>query len=195
MNPHIQTLADELIRYHIYHGIDESDELIKKVKNSLYDIKSEKDKLELLTTILEANETEYQKHLKVCENPTTCSTNKCHQKVAYYLQQELDELGFNSEADHFTWEEKSECNSHLDKLIEDLITSNNLVNEKLKMLQSELEELKNLYVLGKKNWRQQLVGKLSDMVASGVISELTAKPIIQNILKPGFNFIANNLIG
>lgn len=195
MNSYIQHLKDDLISNYIERNLDEADELISKVKNLLYEIKSDKDKLGLLTAILEANETKYQKHLKTCENPKTCDTNIGHQKIAYYLQQELDELGFNDSSDHFTWEEKHECNSNLDKLFEKLQNSNQIVNEKLTELQTELEELKNLYILGKKNWRQQFAGKFSDMVMSGVISELTAKPIIKKILSPGFNFITNKLIG
>jgi hypothetical protein len=194
MNNYIKILAKDISLNYIEHGIVDENELIDKVRSELYKIKSEKDKLGLLTIILEANELEYQDHLKGCANPKTCGTNKQHQRVAYFLQQELEELGININADHFTWEEKTQCNAQLDNLIETLTASNQILSEQLEILRIEIEELKNLYVLGKKNWKQQFAGKVSEMLFSGVISELTAKPIINNIFKPGFEHISNNLL-
>ncbi|MDB0037920.1 hypothetical protein N9F08_01010 [bacterium] len=42
----------------------------------------------------------------------------------------------------------------------------------------EIEELKKWYILGKKNWKALFGGKITEMVASGVIAEATAKPLI-----------------
>jgi hypothetical protein len=194
MSPYIQSLAEEIASRYIERGIGDENKLIAKVRNELFEIKSEQDKLGLLTIILEANELEYQDHLKGCTNLKTCGTNKQHQRVAYFLQQELEELGININADHFTWDEKTQCNAQLDNLIETLTASNQILSEQLEILRIEIEELKNLYVLGKKNWKQQFAGKVSEMLCSGVISELTAKPIINNIFKPGFEYISNNLL-
>lgn len=194
MNNYIKILAKDISLNYLEHGIVDENELIDKVRSELYEIKSEKDKLGLLSVVLEANEVEYQIHLRDCKNPNSCSTNKQHQRVAYFLQQELEELGININADHFTWEEKTQCNEQLDNLIETLTASNQILSEQLEILRIEIEELKNLYVLGKKNWKQQFAGKVSEMLFSGVISELTAKPIINNIFKPGFEHISNNLL-
>ena len=195
MNPYIQSLADEIIRFEIKDGISEEDKLISKVRSELYEIKSEKDKFGLLTLILEANETEYQDHLKSCKNPKNCIDNKKHQRVEYFLQQELDELGFNRNIDHFSSEEKEFCNSKLDEILSTIIATGEVLDENIQALRSEVEELKTLYMLGKKNWKQQLAGKLTDMTVSGVLSDLTAKPIINNVLKPGVDFISDKLIG
>jgi hypothetical protein len=179
MSPYIQSLAEEIASRYIERGIGDENKLIAKVRDELFEIKSEHDKLGLLTIILEANELEYQDHLKGCTNLKTCGTNKQHQRVAYFLQQELEELGININADHFTWEEKSQCNAQLDDLIETLTASNQMLSEQLEILRIEIEELKNLYVLGKKNWKQLLLGKTGEMVSSGIVSEAVSKPLFE----------------
>lgn len=183
MNTYIQMLSDELIRYYINDGISNEKKLLSKLQDELYEIKSEKDKIDLLTKILEANEFEYQKHLNSCDNKINCPTNKKHLKVNYFLQQELEEIGIKP-SDNFTYEEKEKCNEKLEEVIQNLINSNKLVYDQLDLLKSEIEELKTMYVLGKKNWRQQFAGKMKYMVTSGVITHSTAEPIIENVLKP-----------
>lgn len=192
MNEYIKVFTDEVIQHYFEGGISDDENLIIKVKRHLYDIKSEKDKVDILTTILEANENEYQNHLLTCPNKTNCSINKKHLKVNYFLHQELEEFGM-SPTDNFSFEEKEKCNDKLDALIEELIHSNQLVSDQILKLTAELEELKTLYVLGKKNWKQQLAGKLSGMVASGVIAQATAQPIIDNVLMPATEFVSNLL--
>jgi arginyl-tRNA synthetase len=179
MNPYIQSLAEEIASLYIEKGIGDADELLRKVQSELNLKYSEEDKLGLLTIILEANEKEFQRHLKdECTNPKECRDNKQHQRVTYFLQRELQELGVNINADHFTWEEKSQYNAQLDNLIETLTASNQLLSEQLEILRTEIEELKNLYVLGKKNWKQILLGKTGEMVASGIVSEAVSKPLL-----------------
>lgn len=193
MSTYIQNLVEELVQEHIEDEIYNEDELIRKVNAQLYEIKSEKDKLALISAILERNEIEYQNHLNDCTNRSNCQTEKQHIKVNYFLQQELEELGVVA-TDNFTWEDKENCNDKLDEILRTIINTNELVDESVQALRNEIEELKTLYVLGKKNWKQQFAGKMSDMVFSGVVSELTAKPIIENVLKPSFEFIAGRLI-
>jgi hypothetical protein len=178
MNPFIESLSEEIVSRYIEHGIGDENKLISKVRSELYEIKPETDKLGFLTIILEANETEYQKHLIDCKNPKTCITNKQHQKVAYYLQQELADIGFEIPSDSFTSKEKDELNEKLDSLIEALIENEKLVQEQVDQLKQEIEELKSLFIIGKKNWKQLLAGKTGEMVASGIVSEVVSKPLL-----------------
>jgi hypothetical protein len=68
------------------------------------------------------------------------------------------------------------------------------VFDHVETLRTEFEEIKNLYILGKKNWKQQFAGKMADMVFSGVVSEMTAKPILEKVLSPSIEFVNNNLL-
>ncbi len=178
MNPYIQSLSEEIVSRYIQHGIGDVNKLISKVRSELFEIKSETDKLGFLRIILDANETEYQKHLIGCKSPKTCDTNKQHQKIAYYLLQELTEIGFEIPNDCFTSKEKDYFNEKLDSLIEIIIENDKLVQEQIDQLKQEIEELKALYIIGKKNWKQLLVGKTGEMVTAGIVSEAVSKPLL-----------------
>jgi predicted transcriptional regulator len=71
----------------------------------------------------------------------------------------------------FTEQEKKEMNAKIDKIldeVEKIQTGNEIIWTNMK---EDLEELKGMYYLNKKNWRQLMTGKLSEMVASGIVSE------------------------
>jgi hypothetical protein len=194
MNKHIENLSDRIKRRYLRAGVRDAKQLITVVRAELNEIKSEKDRIDLLTQILEENELKYQEHLQDCTNLKECKTNKNHDEVNYLLRQELEELGIVA-SDNFTYEEKEKCNEKLEEIIQNLIFSNELVHDQLELLKSEIEELKTMYVLGKKNWRQQFAGKMKDMVTSGVITHATAEPIIENVLKPGVQLAEWYFIG
>jgi hypothetical protein len=97
---------------------------------------------------------------------------------------------FTQPLEEFTEDEIEMLNAKLDGVLEDL--------SKLKAGQEviytdvlkEIEELKYLYSLGKKNWRQLFKGKFIEMAASGLVSETVSKRIA-DIINP----VINNLIG
>ncbi len=83
----------------------------------------------------------------------------------------------------FTPEEMQTANEKLDVLLAEIQT--------LKMgheviwtdIRKDIEELKALYSLGKKNWRQLLLGKIAEMVAAGVVSDTLSKTV-EEMFKP-----------
>lgn len=194
MNQYINTLSNDIANRYIKRGLGDENKLIDIVRKELFEIKSEQDQLALLTIILEANETAYQKHLEECQDRKNCDTNKKHERVTYYLQQELREIGFQMNDDYFSSSEKEVCNTKLDEILQTIINANEVVFDHVETLRTEFEELKNLYILGKKNWKQQFAGKMTDMTLSGIVSELTAKPLIEKVLSPSIEFIQNNLL-
>lgn len=136
----------------------------------------------MLTIVLDGNELAYQEHFKDCQKE--CEIAKQHHRVAYFLQQELREIGYQGNDDYFTSSEKEKCNEKLDEILQTIINANEVVFDHVETLRTEFEELKNLYILGKKNWKQQFAGKMADMVFSGVVSEMTGKPLIEKVLNP-----------
>jgi len=194
MNKYIENKANELIVEHIQRGLWKIDDLLSEISNQLFEIKSDKDKIDLLTLILEANELKYQNHHLECTSKNDCPTDKKHIKINYFLHQELEEIGVRP-SDNFTYEEKENCNEKLDEILQTIINANQIISDQVEELKAEIEELKHLYVLGKKNWKQQFVGKLKSMVFSGVIAEATAEPIIEGVLKPGADFFVGRLLG
>lgn len=174
----IATFAKKFIRNYLQGSITDYDEIIEAAKMKVYEIDNQYDKIKYLNLILEGNNVAYEIHKPSCKNPVDCPTNLAHEAVTYFLAQELSGLGVQLNNDTFTRQEKTSSESKLDQIIEEM--------EKLKMgqeviyedLKKELEELKELYFLGKKKWNQLFLGKCLEMVASGVISETVSKQLI-----------------
>ncbi len=81
----------------------------------------------------------------------------------------------------FTERDKKDINTKIDKVLaelEKIQTGNEIIWTDMK---EELEELKEMYYLNKKNWRQLLTGKLSEMVISGIVSETISRRIAESI--------------
>lgn len=79
----------------------------------------------------------------------------------------------------FSINDRKETNDLLHKILNEL--------EVLKLgqeityddLKDSFEELKEYYFLNKKTWQQLVMGKVMEMVASGVISETASKAIVK----------------
>lgn len=178
MNLFIEQLGQKIVKDYIEHEISNSKRIVDLVLEEASNIRSIRDKIDFFSIILEANERELQLHLSKCPTPN-CDDKMNHDRVTYFLQQELALLGVNANQDYFTSEEKENFNNNIDKIIVLINQSNQLMTEQFKILSDEIEELKNLYFLGKKNWKQLLLGKTSDMVASGIVSEAVSKPLFE----------------
>lgn len=186
----LRNKAQRLVDAFIRGGMSDASEIISKVKTELYNIDEENDKVKFINIILEGNQLEYNRHLEKCTAPETCQTNQDHEEVNYYLQQELRRIGVTINEDSFSGKEKEDLTEYLDKILsdlKDLKDGQKIIYDDLK---EELEELKKWFIIGKKNWRQMAVGKFGEMVAGGIISESTAKPILDAIKKGVMNLIS-----
>jgi hypothetical protein len=105
------------------------------------------------------------------------------------LKKDLKKLNISFPNDSFSHDQKEFVNNIVDEIILDLQNQFNDQSEKLEKIISELEELKHLHIIGKKNWKQQLIGKLTEMTVSGIISETVSKPLIENSITQFFPFI------
>lgn len=174
---YIKKRAENFVRRYI-QLLDEHDTLISEAKIEMDGIRSDLDKITFLRIILERNEAEYQNHLLKCTNKAGCPTNFDHESIAYYLSNELADLGIRIDEDQFTPNERDTAEDKLNKIIEEiqtLKTGQRLIYDDL---MAELNELKEFYVLGKKKWYQLFLGKTSEMVIGGMISETVSKELI-----------------
>ncbi len=177
MDLFIEQLGQKIVEDYIKYEISNSKRIVDLVLEEANNIKSVRDKIDFFSIILEGNEKALQLHLSECSTPN-CDDKINHDRVAYFLQQELALLGVNANQDYFTSEEKENFNNLIDTIIEQINLSNQLMTEQFEILSNEIEELKNLYFLGKKNWMQLLIGKTSDMVVSGIVSQTLSKPFL-----------------
>lgn len=178
----IEKRADRFIRVHIRPGISDYKKVLSRVQDELYDLRDGPDKIIFISVILKANDDCYQEHLEICKDPEKCQINYSHESIQYALEDQLNQLGVNVDEDTFTMAEQVATESKLDGILAEL--------EKLKMgqeilynhideVKGELTELKELYVYGKKKWLQLFLGKTTEMVISGIISETVSKKLIQ----------------
>lgn len=182
----IQKQADVFIKRQMNDGSDYK-EFIEKVRSNLWEYKKTAYKIEFVERVIQCAKIAYDEHLIVCKNKDNdkCRINSYYENSLFFLQEELEELEGQISPEDFTRSQKTNTNQALQKIIDDL-------NE-IKLgqqiiyddLNTEFEEMKDLYYLNKKNWTQLFTGKLSEMIASGVISETISKNII-NVIKDNY---------
>lgn len=174
----VEEKALEFIQWSL-ESANTTDELISDLESELYKFNREKDKLHYLTVVSSYITKETTNHAKECHNPKSCGTSKRHREATFFVQQMLEEYGIGINNDQvFTFDEKYENNKKLDALIEDVQKLKDGQEIIYEDLLKEIEELKNLYFIGKKNWYQNLAGKSFEMVASGVVSETVSKTLL-----------------
>ncbi len=176
----IKKKAEQFVYEHIERGISSGKEVVESAKSELYDIDDDLDKVTFLNVILGANKLEYDKHLLVCTNKNSCPENHDHETITYYLTQELKRI-IPITGDQFSSEEAVQAESKLDDILKEVKSMKEVGNEHFQKIQSELNELRDLYILGKKKWYQLLIGKSADMVLSGIVSETVAKKIVETV--------------
>lgn len=180
---YIKKRADKFVERYIVGQVSDHQDVIDAAKSEIYNIDDDLDKVTFLRVVLEVNAKEYRDHLLVCSNKTGCQTNFDHESIAYFLTQELNGLGIRTNNDQFTIEEKADAESKLDQVLNDLQTlkdGHQIIYDDLK---AEIDDLKELFILGKKTWFQLLLGKTREMVISGVISETVSKQIAAELEK------------
>lgn len=174
----IQRQADDFLEYNLNeHG--KYKEFVSSVKSELWDYNKTTFKIEFLERIIVGLKKGFDAHISKCDKD--CAVKKYYENSIFFLQEELEELEGDVDDDSFSRTDKGEINEALQKIISDL-------NE-LKLGQQityddfaeEFEELKDMMFLDKKTWNQLFIGKLAEMIASGVISETLSKEIADSI--------------
>lgn len=155
-------------------------------------------KIEVLEKIRDKFQGAYDEHLKECteENPNECGTNKKYMKILYFLNQDITSkqqalaTTVPEGKSDFTAKERAEADDRIDQILQELNELKTGQEIIWTDLTNELNELKEMYYLNKKHWRQLFVGKLAEMVGAGIVSETISKKIADTI-----NPLYNQLLG
>ena len=188
----IQKQADEFVRYHM-DDHDEYKKFIDKVRQQLWEYKKTTYKIEFVEYVIREAKIAFDDHLPKCTSKNNCSVNKFYENSLFFLQEELEELESELNPEDFSRAEKTSLNQTLQKIVEDLNTIKLGQQITYDDLKDEFEELKDLYYLNKKNWVQLFSGKLSEMVAGGVISETISKDVAEIIKKSYKDLISSSI--
>ncbi|KRT15969.1 hypothetical protein ASU31_10700 [Pedobacter ginsenosidimutans] len=174
----IKKRAENFAKQYIDNQVDEHETVVDEAQMELSKIRNPLDKITFLRVILELNERQYQNHLLVCRNKNNCPENDSHEAIHYYLTGELEDLGIHLNEDQFTKEEQLTAESKLDQVLKELETVKFGHQVIYDDLMKEIQELKDFYILGKKKWYQLFLGKTTEMVLGGVISETVSKELV-----------------
>jgi hypothetical protein len=161
------------------------------LSDKLYLFNKERDKLFFLNVLRKCIETEITKHK--CNN-TTCPFVDDRKIGLFLIDQEIDDISDNYQysppvEDVFTTIERVDLHNKLNEII-DKIDKQGFGQE---ILYDEIEDLKENFNLGKKNWFQLLKGKILDLIVSKVI-DITLGQEILIYLGKNFNII-KELVG
>ena len=160
------------------------------ISSKLYNFNRDRDKLDFLKILREKTLIDNNKHKKNC---TGCDYEKDRLTGIFAIDQEIENINkyytFTPEnEDKFSIEEESHLHNKLNLILEDL--------EKKgfgqQVIFDEIEDLKNHFTLGKKNWFQLLKGKLIDLTIDKVL-ENTIIVGIYTLLSEGFENITKLL--
>lgn len=183
-------MADDFIKYKISGVTPEYKDVIHDVKNILYEIDDQRDKIKYLNIVLEANQTKYNEHKLICQDKENCLTNFSHESISYFLGNELKKLGGVFDNDVFTLTDKQDSDSTLNKILEEIQTLKDGQQIIYDQIIQDIEELKELYYLGKKKWHRQFIGTAIEMTTSGIVSETVSKSIIDIVKNNALNLIS-----
>lgn len=178
------------------YSIGNPDGLFEAAKVESYKLKSIKDKIVFIRHLIKLSIDESEEHERECATlpKEDCDTTKNYNYLLLFLNQELDE--YASEKQEEDQDVDSSMRIDLNKKIDTIISELEKLRTDSETIQkgqviiveafsSEFEELKNLYHLGKKNWRQNLFGKFGEMVTSGIVSETISKEVVEIMKEMG----------
>lgn len=177
-----------------YNELDGHEKFISSVRSKLYDYKRVSYKLEFLQCLLTLVKHDYDEHIKICtwDGKGKCPENYELESTMFFLNEEILELNGEIDDSDFSLNQKE----NLSTAINELLASLNRVEIGLQItyddLYTEIIQLKEYFYLTKKTWMELFIGKITEMVAAGVVSETISKLIVENIDK-SYNEIVKNL--
>jgi hypothetical protein len=194
--PYIQKTIENFSRDSITDNLTNHLSIVLLAKKTINTIYKANDKIRILTGILEASNKEYENHVANCRTPN-CPYDEAITYISYQLNQELERLGVVINEDAFTCEEKIVAEDKIQQIINELQTLKDGQQIIYDKVVKEFNELKDLIYLGKDKWYKTLLGTSVNLVASGVVSEATAKPILniitKDVLNPFIDMIKDNV--
>jgi hypothetical protein len=180
----IQRHADTFFRTRGYEKLDRKcKDIIDDLKMTLFDYNKDSYKLEYIERLMVLYKESYDRHLLKCNavNKSDCPTNQFHEDVLFFLQAELENIETKLDSSEFSILDKKNIDKNLEKILYEinlLKLGQELTYDDFK---EEFDEMKDHLFLSKKNWTEMFIGKIAQMIASGIISETVSQEIVKFI--------------
>ncbi|BDB53074.1 hypothetical protein [Flavobacterium ammonificans] len=182
----------EAIRFSTYFFEGQSfcdiDYLKSTLSSKLYNFNRDKDKLYFLNVLRKEVELEKLEHEKKCTT-IDCDISTEKKTGFFVIDQEIDNVNRNYEfepyiEDKFKIEEQVDLHNKLNQIEEQLKN----LGYGQEVIYNEIDELKENFNLGKKNWFQLAKGKFLDLTVSKLVEETVIKEIYSELSK-GFKHL------
>lgn len=175
----IREISQEFVENQ-YDYISDVKKFVNEAESESERLRDEKDKKEFFSTLISYVREKHDEHYSTCRNKEECRELKSCNRVMYYLGGLLEKNSIKTaNEDGFTNKERVEFDKKLDNILDSLEYLKKGQELTYNDISEEIDELKNLYFLGKKNWKQLLAGKTVEMVTGGMISETVSKELIE----------------
>jgi len=175
----IQKQAEAFYQMNMREGPTKHQAFIDEVKSELYNYRKEAHKVEFLQWILAKLKMDFDRHYEECDSKENCQINETYENSLFFLQIELEELEVSLSDQDFSMLEKTQMDKKLEEILDEIKLLRLGQEITFDGLSEELDELKALYYLDKKTWKQLLLGKLTDFTAAGMVAEKISKPLLE----------------
>nr|WP_315134282.1 hypothetical protein [uncultured Flavobacterium sp.] len=174
----IENIAKEFIIEN-FAGSENKIYFLNELEKELARHRKETDKIMFLSAVKFFIQEEYNEHYENCKQREDCDLLKWHLKAILYVNNILEDYSISSnKEDIFSNSEKEEYSKKLDKILEEIEVLKKGHEIIYDGISEEIEALKNQFYLGKKSWKQIIVGKAIEMAIGGVVSETISKDLI-----------------
>lgn len=173
----MKNIANQLAQEFLEKNEDfvESDQFVPNARAVAHEIDSKSDRIVFLTHIMAHLTRALEKHGD-CGNPR-CTVASSHNKVLYFLKQELARLDVAVNRDPFTSSERDAIFEKLEAILNELAQ----MKDGQGIVAQDVEDLKDLIYLGKQKWKRQFAGTITEWVGAGMVSEAWAKPLLNEV--------------
>jgi hypothetical protein len=169
--------------------------VIEKTASEVYSFYEPADKIKFLQVVRDMHSNDLKEHKLFC---SVCLQNpdQCDYKATYYYINSLENeiKKFSSVVESFEESELNAIQKKLDKIIKDIGDIKDGQEITYDDFLKEFSELKSCTDLGKKKWRQILLGKMFEMTVSGIISESVSKSILNEFRQLFDDVVSDKLI-
>ncbi len=172
-----------------------------KVQSELWALNNDADRIQFLGYLVNDVVEKIERHELTCHEPH-CRVRPDGEEFLYFLYGKLDETGLTIKGDLFTSTEIVQNDATIKEIVfklDELKVGENIlyddlqaVIETMSSLKTDISELKNLYILGKKKWYQQVYGIVFENLANKGMDELL-KELGPLLAKLGQDVVKNYL--
>lgn len=157
---------------------------IANIRSELYEYHSYAQKAVFLERIRYRIKLGWENHNMNCphlKNGQKCPNDENFENALFFVQNEIDKVNLYIEPNYLSAIDKDEVTKLLTKIVDDLNVLKLSSEFSYTDIIAEIEQVKGLYFLDKKSLSQILTGKLTEMIAGGLVSETISKGILNTI--------------